>query len=250
MCFKMDENNYQCQYCKKQCKNKNSLKQHERLCKMNPNKMESSFTRYNKLKKCAWNKGLSKDTDERVRKNAESISQSYASGKSKAWCQGLTKDTDERLRKLSEHVSNTVNNKVERDEWYSSLGKVHHYECNGVYLHGRWELEFGKFLNDKHIKWERPKNKFKYFFQDKWHYYHPDFYLPEHDVYIEIKGCVTEKDIAKWTQFPNDLKIDIYFGDDLKNLNIINDAKTKGNDIILNKIKAFSKKNLDLKNLQ
>lgn len=36
-----------CQYCGKECKNKNSLAQHERLCKFNPNKQESSFIKYN-----------------------------------------------------------------------------------------------------------------------------------------------------------------------------------------------------------
>lgn len=37
-----------CKYCGKVCKNNNSLKQHERLCKQNPNHEESSFIKYNK----------------------------------------------------------------------------------------------------------------------------------------------------------------------------------------------------------
>ena len=39
-----------CQYCGKECKNSNSLKNHERLCKENPNRQESSFVKYNKDK--------------------------------------------------------------------------------------------------------------------------------------------------------------------------------------------------------
>ena len=44
--------------------------------------------------------------------------------------------------------------------------------------------------------------------------------MPEHDLYIEVKGCITKKDLAKWEQFPSDKKLDIYFGDDFANLGI------------------------------
>ena len=37
------EPEYKCKYCKKFCKNKNSLAQHERLCKINPNRSISKF---------------------------------------------------------------------------------------------------------------------------------------------------------------------------------------------------------------
>lgn len=41
----------------------------------------------------------------------------------------------------------------------------------------------------------------------------------------KFKGYPTEKDYAKWNQFPNNLKLDIYFGDELLYYNIITDAK-------------------------
>ena len=37
-----------CKYCGKECKNLNSLHNHERLCKQNPNRDESNFVKYNK----------------------------------------------------------------------------------------------------------------------------------------------------------------------------------------------------------
>ena len=41
-----------CQYCGKECKNKNSLVQHEIRCKYNPNRIISTFmTDYNKIRK-------------------------------------------------------------------------------------------------------------------------------------------------------------------------------------------------------
>ena len=47
-----------------------------------------------------WNKGLTKETDERVRKNAENIKFGYHNGR-KTWCEGLTKEIDKRLMKMS-----------------------------------------------------------------------------------------------------------------------------------------------------
>lgn len=37
-----------CKFCGKGCKNGNSLRNHERLCKCNPNRQASSFVKYNK----------------------------------------------------------------------------------------------------------------------------------------------------------------------------------------------------------
>jgi len=56
-------------------------------------------------------------------------------------------------------------------------------------------------LDSQNIQWKRNKNWFSYFFDSKNRFYTPDFYLPEHDTYIEIKGYKTEKDEVKWFQF-------------------------------------------------
>lgn len=36
-----------CRFCNKECKNDNSLRNHERLCKSNPNRQKSGFEKYN-----------------------------------------------------------------------------------------------------------------------------------------------------------------------------------------------------------
>ena len=72
---------YICKFCGKECKNKNSLAQHERRCKENPNRIESPFVKYNKERDHTWNKGLTKETDERVNKGAKSLKFGYSSGK-------------------------------------------------------------------------------------------------------------------------------------------------------------------------
>ena len=60
------ENDFICKFCGKACKNANSLRNHEHLCKLNPNRQESSWTKFNKEHE-PWNKGLTKETDERVK---------------------------------------------------------------------------------------------------------------------------------------------------------------------------------------
>ena len=62
-----------CKYCGKICKNSNSLRNHERLCKLNPNRQIMSYNNlenYNNNNVCrkAWNKGLTKETDVRILK--------------------------------------------------------------------------------------------------------------------------------------------------------------------------------------
>lgn len=37
--------------------------------------------------------------------------------------------------------------------------------------------------------------------------YTPDFYLPDLDLYIEVKGYETDKDRSKWSQFTNNLEV-------------------------------------------
>jgi hypothetical protein len=57
-----------CKFCGKICKNGNSLRNHQRLCKENPERQESSFKKYNENREyIPWNKGLDK-TDARVAK--------------------------------------------------------------------------------------------------------------------------------------------------------------------------------------
>ena len=57
MCENCNCVEYKCQYCGKICKNANSLRNHERLCKLNPNKQKNS-----QEGKTGWSKGLTKNT--------------------------------------------------------------------------------------------------------------------------------------------------------------------------------------------
>jgi len=104
-------------------------------------------------------------------------------------------------------ISETVQNKIKNGEWHLSFSKSRTYEYKGIKFHGNWELNYAKFLDENNVKWRRPNEKFYYEFEGKPHYYTPDFFLVDDKKYVEIKGYPTEKDFAKWNQFPLDLQI-------------------------------------------
>ena len=66
-----------CRYCLKKFDSVRGTVAHERFCKKNPEAAVSYFVTYNKKKECAWNKGLTKETDERVAKQSVALSNYY-----------------------------------------------------------------------------------------------------------------------------------------------------------------------------
>lgn len=77
----------------------------------------------------------------------------------------------------------------------------------GVELQSGWELKVAQFLDDRGIKWQRPKNSFPYTYHNRTLQYFPDFYLLDYDLYIEVKGWLQEKDLCKWKDFPHKLLV-------------------------------------------
>lgn len=65
------------------------------------------------------------------------------------------------------------------------------------------------------------EESFAYIFEGKERKYTPDFYLVDSDEYVEIKGYKTDKDAAKWEQFPEHRKLKVLRGEDLIALKII-----------------------------
>jgi hypothetical protein len=74
-----------------------------------------------------------------------------------------------------------------------------------------WEVIMAMRLDELNIKWERDENmKLPYLMRSgRKRNYIPDFYLPEYDVYIEVKGYMTEsaKHKMKSVLEINDIKI-------------------------------------------
>ena len=110
--------------------------------------------------------------------------------------------------------------KSKEGTWHTSLAKKHHYSYKGADLHGKWELAYAMYLDDNNVTWIRCKERFPYEFEGKLHYYTPDFYLPETNEYVEIKGFKRVRDTIKWEQFPKDKQLKVLFGKDLLSLGL------------------------------
>lgn len=76
-----------------------------------------------------------------------------------------------------------------------------------IYLDSSYELRFVKLLESFDIKWERNYRKFFYEYKEQKRNYIPDFYLPEYDLWIEVKGWEKPIDKFKWSFFPFNLEI-------------------------------------------
>lgn len=171
------EESYICKFCGKVCKNANSLRNHERLCKENPEHQESSWIKFNH-ERGAWNKGLTKETDERVRKYGETCSKRIQSGIIPKSFKGKhhTNEHKQRIRELAieKHLGG----------WHTS--KTVDYK--GIKLDSQYEYEVAKELDENQVKWQRPT----YFLWEDTngvkHRYYPDFYLPEYNVYLDPKN--------------------------------------------------------------
>lgn len=74
------------------------------------------------------------------------------------------------------------------------------YENKEVNVQGTWELKYSQYLNEKNINWIRSRKinlRYKYHKEDILRTYYPDFYLPDYNAYIEIKGYFSDNDKIK-----------------------------------------------------
>lgn len=201
-----------CQFCGKECKNKNSLVKHEIRCPNNPNRIPTTINMFNNFGRVAWNKGLTKYTDERVKKYGITISEGYSCGRIQ---KRFGKDNSSSRPEVRQKISNSCLERSKNGTWHFYPNKVTLIQYNGVLLHSSWEYKFAVYLDENNIEWVRCKESFEYVFDGGKHYYTPDFYLPKYNIYIEIKGYTTDKDLAKWSYFPSDKSLIVLKYDDL-----------------------------------
>lgn len=191
-----------CIYCGKQCKNLNSLKNHERLCKENPDRqiLVSNFIKWNEY---------------RAGKHLQKMSNQYIKAKETG---DIYLVSDETRKKLSDAAKERVYTKehreklskkmkeVAKDNPNYSFAKNKYFKkeiINGFRMDSSWESIFANYLNKNNIKWIKNKKSFKYIFENEEHSYYPDFYLEDFNLYVEIKGQETEKDKAKYKVVDN-----------------------------------------------
>lgn len=145
----------------------------------------------------AWNKGLTKETNASLKKCSETIKQKLANGEIIPTWTGK-KHSEETKQK----ISNTQSKNVATGKILGHRKDVEFYSCKNLndeefLVRGTWELNVAEKLNSQNILWIRDQ---KIEYQDlngNKHTYTPDFYLPQTDEYIEVKGLFPESDKQK-----------------------------------------------------
>jgi len=214
-------NNISCKFCLKELKNPNSHRNHERLCKQNPNK-QITFLEVNKdLIRQMKQQGLIKYSNQFTKAKELRLPAPIITEETRQKLSLVTKKLtkEERIQRAIKS-SETIKRKVSEGTWHTSLARKMHHNYKGIDLHGKWELEYAKWLDSQNIVWERCKDQFDYIHNDKERKYTPDFYLPESHRYVEIKGYETDKDKSKWSQFPSHLTLTILKEKELKALGL------------------------------
>lgn len=169
------EEKYICKFCGKECKNPNSLRNHERLCKENPNHQESYFKTHKitRVYNSSWNKGLSKETDERVLKISKSINDGLKSGKIKPSYLG---------KHLSNEHKKSISNGMKKAH---KGGRAHNIgESRWNSEHSYPEKWFIKVLQNELNMFEN----LDYFTEMPFGKYALDFAWPDKKLCIEIDG--------------------------------------------------------------
>lgn len=191
-------NYFECEFCKKICKSKNSLACHKLRCKLNPDRKFWNNGIEKGKGHSAWNKGLTKDNDKRIQKQIDTFNKRFKSGEIKIQGHKHSIETKELLsKKRSEYLASAENSGGFKDVgWY----KISNIKNEEYIVRGLWEYNVAIKLNELNILWIR-NQYLNYFINDNDNdvkkTYNPDFYLPEIDEYIEVKGYFSEKDKVK-----------------------------------------------------
>lgn len=212
-----------CKYCGKECKNLNSLRQHEIRCKQNPNRI---------INKCNWPKignknGFHLGTKGKIAltngiKNQYIFPEEFDNFilNNPNWYKGFTiinshshgiastpEKEAERKRKISETMKK--NPLAGGRRIGSGRGKQGWYK--GIYCDSSWELAFLAYYLDHNMNIKRCEERREYFYNNEKHTYIPDFITDEG--IIEIKGYKTNQWKAKLEQNPD---IKVLYEEDIK----------------------------------
>lgn len=186
-------------------KRKNSLKTKEVY---SSGKRVDQKTQYKNLPedtkhKMTWSKGLTKDTNENVKRISylNSVSQKGRKG---------TPHTEESKKKLRESRFRIIS----EGRYDNSGRKGHRGHYESIYFHSSWELAYYVWFSEVlGQKLQRNKSRIKYLCNNIEYEYIPDFITADNKL-LEIKGYIwSDKDTQKYLQTKD--KVQYLFKEDL-----------------------------------
>lgn len=236
---------YKCKYCGKECKNLSGLRNHEKACVLNPDRIlrkygprtnaNNSCSDYNKPqtlycrfcnKECKSANSLH-NHEIRCNRNPNKLQpighQVGAIGRP-AWNKGLSKEADPRMQKIQFKATFGMLGKKHTEESKLKMkarralvvsnrggrGKKGWYK--GFFCSSTYELAFLIYCLDKNIPIQKCPYVYEYEYEGLKHKYHPDFLI--NDTIVEIKGFYTDIVRAK-TEAVKDRQIVVLYRQNL-----------------------------------
>jgi hypothetical protein len=142
----------------------------------------------------------------------------------KYWQEVTPEELEERRIKMvmTKIKNDTLNPNKNRNNPYSRARGGKRKDLNDIYFRSSWEANMARFYNFMKIKWEfEPKT---FYFEDIKRgcvSYTPDFYLPEEDKWVEVKGWMDSKSKTKIKRFKK------YFPEEFEKLEIVGASEYK-----------------------
>ena len=154
-----------------------------------------------------WNTGLTKETDSRLLKMSKSLAgnglghtnyntekKGYFTKGHKVWSEGLTKETSPILLKAAEKISKLRKEKILSGELTPrpyTVGKMGTREDTQQYSRSSWEANLVRIFKLLNIDYEYETKRCRFNLDDVGILI-LDFYLPKYDIFIEVKGYLTD----------------------------------------------------------
>ena len=197
----------ECKFCQRIINNKGSLIAHELCCKSNPDKIKHKRSpKAGQQKGCIpWNKGLTKETDKRVKKISKILQEGYKSSRLKHHKTPHSLTIKKQLSKIAKE------RKLGGYIKGSGRGKKGWYK--GIFCDSSWELAYVIYCLDYNISIQRNIKKRQYIFEGKERNYIPDFIVD--GKLVEIKGYKSKQWEAKIKFNPD---IQVLYEKDLTNI--------------------------------
>lgn len=201
-----------CKFCNKQCKNLNSLKQHECRCPQNPNRKDyDHLSRYIIKNRKGKTKENCKDIQKQVNTMQNKYKNGYVNPKKGQVGNWLGKHhTTESKRKISKSVS------ISRLRGYADgsitpavgvgRGKYSYIIYNGTkyLLRSTYEFIYALYLGSLGITFEVESIRVPAAISNPYaRTFISDFYIPQNNLVVEIKGIPSAKDFYIRKSFEN-----------------------------------------------
>lgn len=183
---------FNCKFCNREAATLNSNSQHELYCKANPDrkikKPSMGMLGKNGANQYSYGATMSASTKEKISIASRNI----------RWTAEQKSEHSKRMKRAVENYPESYTS--------SNRGRTKQIIYKGIKFQGTWELAFYQWCESNNVDCNRNSEGFAYEWNGSRTYF-PDFYLPVYDSYVEVKGFKTDRDDAKWQQFPKKLLI-------------------------------------------